>query len=413
MLRLLAPLLLVVLAGSMAAQRPAKASSVDEINKLPADTKALILSKASDEMVAALERLAKLEDLSFERDKATVTDAGLAPIAKLANLRSLWINVTVLGDGCFEHLGKCPALEKFSFMYNQKVTDAGLRKLSTLRALRELDLSDCTLVTGEFLADFSDKLPLTALTCPSCGKFGAAGYKAVGRFTSLESLTLGATAVTVEGLAALAGLQKLKALGIGGDGLDDAGCAEIAKLSALETLIIGQGKITDEGGKHLAKLKNLKKLRAMFFPLGDGTLEAFKGHDKLVTLLTSGAKFTAAGLSHLKTMTALEEVDLRSCQLGAEGCKALAESKSIKRLSLSETGIGDDAMEHVAKMTQLTHLLLIQNKLTPAGAMKLVTLNGLKELNLRRNSAITVDDIKELIEKLPDTKIQAEFPTGG
>ena len=76
----------------------------------------------------------------------------------------------------------------------------------------------------------------------------------------LESLHLGGTDVTDEGLAHVAGLIALKRLHLEKTKVTDAGLAHLAGLESLAYLNLYRTGVTDAGLVHLEGLKNLKSL---------------------------------------------------------------------------------------------------------------------------------------------------------
>ena len=73
-------------------------------------------------------------------------------------------------------------------------------------------------------------------------------------------LDLGATKVTDQGLASLAGLPHLTRLHLQRTAIGDAGLAHLAKLTHLEYLNVYGTKVTDEGLKPLAGIKTLRSI---------------------------------------------------------------------------------------------------------------------------------------------------------
>jgi YHS domain-containing protein len=71
--------------------------------------------------------------------RTSVTDAGLAAVAQLTELRRLNLSQTAVGDGGLTHLQHLAKLEYLN-LYDTAVGDAGLARLHGLRALRRLYL---------------------------------------------------------------------------------------------------------------------------------------------------------------------------------------------------------------------------------------------------------------------------------
>jgi hypothetical protein len=86
-----------------------------------------------------------------------VTDAGLASIAPLTNLRRLHLEKTAVTDAGLAHLKGLTNLEYLN-LYGTAVTDAGLQHLSGMKNLRNLYLWQ-TKVTAEGAANLKKSLP--------------------------------------------------------------------------------------------------------------------------------------------------------------------------------------------------------------------------------------------------------------
>jgi internalin A len=113
-------------------------------------------------------------------------------------------------------------------------TDAQLKALAALKAVRTLDLTVCLGVSDE-------------------------GMKHVAGLKGLETLNLGYTGVTDAGLKRLAGLSGLRTLNLAGDRITDERLKELAALKQLRTLVLVRTQVTDDGVAALQKaLPNCK-----------------------------------------------------------------------------------------------------------------------------------------------------------
>lgn len=112
---------------------------------------------------AKLALLAPVSAQVFELNLANtkVTDAGLAPLAGLTNLRRLHLEKTGVGDEGLKHLKDLKGLEYLN-LYGTKVTDAGLEHLKGLTNLRKLYLWQSQ-VTEAGAAKLKESLPQVTL----------------------------------------------------------------------------------------------------------------------------------------------------------------------------------------------------------------------------------------------------------
>ena len=99
------------------------------------------LNVARDFADANLAPLASVADkvVSLDLARTKVTDAGLAAIAAMKNLRELHLENTTVGDAGLDQLKGLAALEYLN-LYGTKVTDAGIQKLAGLGKLKSLYL---------------------------------------------------------------------------------------------------------------------------------------------------------------------------------------------------------------------------------------------------------------------------------
>jgi Leucine rich repeat/Leucine Rich repeat len=101
-------------------------------------------AKVTDAELAPLESLPNLRVLNLVG--AQVTDAGLAHVQRLTKLRKLYLAGTPITDAGLARLEDLPRLQVLD-LAKTKITDAGLEHLADLPRLQILDLSH-TAVTG-------------------------------------------------------------------------------------------------------------------------------------------------------------------------------------------------------------------------------------------------------------------------
>jgi hypothetical protein len=114
-------------------------------------------SRMGDAALEALSKLPKLTRMSLQQN--AFTDSGLAHLADMQQLRSLWIGMSKgkITDAGLAHLAGLEALEQLDLQQSQ-ITDAGLEHLKGLKNLRSLYLSNAR-VTEVGLADLHEALP--------------------------------------------------------------------------------------------------------------------------------------------------------------------------------------------------------------------------------------------------------------
>ena len=90
-----------------------------------------------------------------------LNEASLSNLSFLPELRELDLSVTGIGDSALPSVAACSKLESLDLFRNQNITDAGLAAVKKLANLRSLNVAD-TRVTAHGLEQLKD-LPLTSL----------------------------------------------------------------------------------------------------------------------------------------------------------------------------------------------------------------------------------------------------------
>lgn len=162
----------------------------------------------TDEVLARMPRLAKLEELSLLYT-GRISDAGLARLQELPGLKRFGFPYSGTDVG-MAHLVHLKQLEDLSIAYS-KVTDVGFRHLRGLSGLRRLSVQNID-ITDATLAHLSG-------------------------LTNLEVLDLSHAVITDAALAHLLPLTKLAFLDISRSDVTDAGILQLIGLKKLRILI--------------------------------------------------------------------------------------------------------------------------------------------------------------------------------
>jgi internalin A len=189
----------------------------------------LMGSFVNDDVLEHLEGMNRLELLSLQF--AGITDAGLAHVRNLTNLKRVYIDGNrIAGSGITDaglaHLKGLYKLSTLSLQATQ-VSDAGLAHLQGLTNLSELNLSE-TKVSDRGLAH------LAALT-------------------KLSGLWLRGTLVSDAGLAHLKGLTNLSVLDLVRTQVSDAGLAHLKGLPKLKVLVLDHDRVSKDAIKELTR----------------------------------------------------------------------------------------------------------------------------------------------------------------
>jgi hypothetical protein len=185
---------------------------------------------------AAMTHVAGLTELTdLELDNcSTVSDAGLAQLKGLVNLRSINLRRSSLTDEGLTSLAALPKLEQLHLLFTN-VSDDGLLKLKDMRQVTLLDVRGCAYITDKGLGNLSD-------------------------LTNLKTLKLQSSEITDAGLEKLKPLKNLRVLAIeDSQRVKDDGMASLSGMSSLEDITLMRDGVGDAGLAHFGKMKGLKR----------------------------------------------------------------------------------------------------------------------------------------------------------
>jgi len=257
---------------------PLKASISDVLGVL-AEAKDLrrldltMVRGVTDDSLALLTGLPALQDLSLDNCRS-VTNRGLSHVAKLKNLRRVNLVSTQVDDAGLAVLANARNLESLNLKFT-KVKGDGFTHLRALPKLASL-----TLNPNRNTADKTD-LNLTPLGkgFPALKELEMGGNRIadehlapLANLKNLEKVqfrTIGYTQITDAGLAALAGLAKLREINLNGSvKVTDVGIGHFAKLTHLQKIDLGRTAVSAESAKVLGKLPALTEVQIVHSRVG-------------------------------------------------------------------------------------------------------------------------------------------------
>ncbi len=241
-----------------------------------------------------------------------VTDTSLAYVAELSHLKSLDISFTQITDVGLEHLASLAELEELNLGGN-KISGASLHVLKLLPKLRKLSfygiqrrnagwcwapvVTDLELETISLLKGLED-LNIgygVALGAPRPTDLGPADGEA-------ECRIAGGMRVTDLGLARLSKLEKLRQLDLSGSAITSNGLKALANLRDLRRLSLWNVKgIDDTAAPYLEALGNLTSLDLSNTAIGDETLARLARLSDLRRLYVNETNVTRDGLAAFRT----------------------------------------------------------------------------------------------------------------
>jgi Leucine-rich repeat (LRR) protein len=298
---------------------------------------------------AQLEELAKLTGLRHfvSRDAHRLSDAGVARLAELAGLRSIYLAGSDLTDESFRVFGKLPQLERLH-VARLRLSDAALSHLRNSARLRSLLLEDDLLLRRD-------------------------GHRSGGN----------SGGVTDTGMRALAGLVNLEELDLRGSRITSNGAVELSGLTKLRVLILSESAyIADDALQHLAHLPNLEELRLNDTRVSSAGLQQLSGLTKLRILDLSGNRtVTNDGIAHLSGLVNLEELKLH--ETGITSCVVidLQGMSKLRRLDISDNReVDDNVLGLLAKLPALESLDLHNTRVRLYGRLARRNRDRLRQL---------------------------------
>lgn len=206
----------------------------------------------SGKQLELLKPLAHLEYLSLKQ--LPIDDDDLASLPAFPQLSALGLDNTAVTDSGLKQLKKYPDLQVL-WLDQTKITDAGLRELGQLNSLRILYLQGMQ-SPGEGLESLAGLANLRYVSLKGA-KLTPETTKHVAKLKQLETLGLDHTEITDEQLAPLAEMPSLKTLWLSKTAITDEGAKHLAKIPSLETIYLHGSKVTSEGADALRSSKPL------------------------------------------------------------------------------------------------------------------------------------------------------------
>jgi|GEM_PF-644952 len=124
----------------------------------------------------------------------------------------------------------------------------------------------------------------------------------------------------VKDLRWLKWLRPINRLVLAGDKVGDEALPHVAKMQQLTSLHAHHAKFTDQGLAALAGMDKLQELGIYYIPLGDAALKHLETNKSLIALRLYGTNATKAGVESLQGTIGLAKVDYRKGAFLGVGC---------------------------------------------------------------------------------------------
>jgi len=339
-----------------------------ELDALPANTRNVLASDITDDCMAGFVRLHSLERLEITAEWAS------------PGMRRVVPDVRSITDAGLRQLGGLPALRILKIGGELEVKGPGLDVLGSLPALEQLTL-ELMKVGDADLANVAKAQHLHTLHLRYTQGFGALTFAAIERMTTLRDVSLqGCVHVEDFWLAKVAALPNLEQLDLGmigsrthfsgwggplppaepGSGVTDKVLAAIGKAAKLGGLYLGQAGITGEALRHLQGLPRLESIDLTGTPITASDLRWLPPGITSMTLRNCAGLGQDFGPILAAATPRLTTLDLQSSSALTGAClKGLHAVKSLRCLDLSYCqGFTADAIGDLTALDFLEALTL-------------------------------------------------------
>lgn len=350
---------------------------------------------ATDDGAIALAKLPRLEVLRLA-ENPKLSNAGFAALGAVKTLRRLDLAGTSVALG--GELRGFDTLARLD-LSGAPVADAGVKSLAALKDLVELNLSQ-TNVTGPGLADLATlpKLAVLRLTGAPITDAGAAGLAPLVRLQELDLDNILAEAKS--------GAPPARPLAI-----TDAALVEVGKCKSLRRLSLARTAITGAGLAHLAELPDLAALGVQGSDILDDHFLAVAGLKSLRSLDASYTALTGRNFRLLRDHEELQSMNLEGSWVDDNGVPGLSAVRRLHVLNLRWTPITDVGLGHVAALP-LASLNVSKTKVSTMSVKAVSGMSSLRSLTLEETAlAGSADRLRASLPKCSIVSKAAKPPT--
>lgn len=328
-----------------------------------------------------------------------------------------WPSKRKPGDSVLPHITRLTGLKCLQIT-DTEITAKGLRQLAQITSLERLNLP--LGVTDEGLAEVA-RLPNLRALGGCHGHVTDQGLAILARMPALEELEISSSRITDAGLAHLTKLPRLRFLQLWGSSVTDAGMAQVARIPSLRVLNLAESDITDAGLAELAKAPRLEALNLSNTPVTDAGMAHLRSLHSLKTLQLaelprprrdgsrspSRVHVTDTGVIHLCEIESLEYLGLVTSD------EVLPYLCTLPRIKCLHAG-SDPDLVRISKVTSLEYVTVggDLSTITDAGLAYLARLKNLQKLNLSLNNESHVSDCLAQVARLTSLKTLNIFGAG-
>jgi Leucine-rich repeat (LRR) protein/tRNA A-37 threonylcarbamoyl transferase component Bud32 len=301
-------------------------------------------------------------DLAYTK----VSDAGIKRISSATTLRELHLEGVKITDTGLAALVKLKVLSDLFIGSDYNLTDRSWLTLSKMKSLQVLDLSRDSGMPEDGLVQLRS-LPLLKKLNLHGMNITDKSSEVIRHCSHLTSLDVSHTQIGNAFVTSLDSL-KLEHLNISDDRIDDKALLNLPNQRHLSTLVLSGAEqaITDKGVEVIAKIPNLRVLyldREKW--ITDRALLYLGRCQGLHSLTIRGAPITDAGLKNLDGLASLSNLDVLGTRITDAGVDSILKH-DLTELGISYTAITDEGFLRLARLKNLRHLFVSFNpKISP------------------------------------------------
>lgn len=294
------------------------------------------------------------------------------------------------------------------------ITDADLAKVASLPELRKINLAHAKIndIAFQYLKPLKH---VTWLNCFYCEYLTDGAIAYLKEWENLEYLNVRGSEVTSRMFEHIANMKELRVLDVGFSRVNDNDFEHLASLEKLEELHIGGNKMNGLALPLLRMLPSLKHLDVngsqrtdsgrWGLTLSDVNMGNLTALTQLEVLNMGGAQVTDVGMKQVETLANLRELDLSLMEITAEGLAPVANLPHLRRLNLWKSQrIGDGAAKYLLQMENLESLDLGETAVTDTLLERLKDLKSLKELFIG-GTGTTQQAVESFRKARPDCRV--------
>lgn len=205
-------------------------------------------SRLTDDSLRHFQTLSNVKVLAI--DKQPITGTALAQWPAPDKLVEFYAGSTAIDDSVAPVIRKMVRLRKIRLSGTQ-VGETTSDAIATLKDLEEIDLSGCGQLTVDAIAPLVTLPKLRKLNLYDTS-LGDDAFAILADASALRWLNLDKTGLTDAGVESLSGLDQLEFLHLGSTSITDAAANSLAKMSGLSKLIVTRTEMTQAGVDRIA-----------------------------------------------------------------------------------------------------------------------------------------------------------------